>query len=52
MLEETRQFIEFLGDHMTVIGMSMGGMNAIRYAARHSERLDALVIVDDARSPD
>ncbi len=47
MLEDTRQFIEHLGyDHMTLIGMSMGGMNSIRHAARHAERLDALCIVD------
>ncbi|MSQ29554.1 MAG: alpha/beta hydrolase [Dehalococcoidia bacterium] len=49
MLEDTRQFIEHLGyEHLTLVGMSMGGMNAIRYAARHPERLDALAIVDIA----
>ena len=49
MLEDTRQFIEHLGyDHVTLVGMSMGGMNAVRYAARHAERLDALGIVDIA----
>lgn len=49
MLEDTRQFIEHLGyDRMTLVGMSMGGMNTIRYAARHPERLDALGIVDIA----
>lgn len=49
MLEDTRQFIEHLGyDHLTLVGMSMGGMNTIRYAARHPERLDAVGIVDIA----
>lgn len=49
MLEDTRQFIEHLGyDRLTLVGMSMGGMNTIRYAARHPERLDALGIVDIA----
>ena len=49
MLEDTRQFIEHLGfEHLTLIGMSMGGMNAYRYASRHPQRLDALVIVDVA----
>jgi pimeloyl-ACP methyl ester carboxylesterase len=49
MLEDTRQFIEHLGyTHMSLVGMSMGGMIAIRYAARHPERLDALGIVDVA----
>ncbi|MEZ4554125.1 MAG: alpha/beta hydrolase [Dehalococcoidia bacterium] len=49
MLEDTRQFIEHLNyDHMTLVGMSMGGMNTIRYAARHPERLDAVGIVDIA----
>ena len=47
MLEDTRQFIEHLGhDEIALVGMSMGGMNAIRYAARHPERLRALGIVD------
>jgi esterase len=49
MLEDTRQFIEYLGyEHLTLVGMSMGGMNAIRYAASHPQRLDALAIVDIA----
>ena len=49
MLEDTRQFIDHLGyDNMTLVGMSMGGMNTIRYAARHPERLDAVGIVDVA----
>jgi pimeloyl-ACP methyl ester carboxylesterase len=49
MLEDTRAFIEHLGyDHLVLCGMSMGGMNAIRYAAGHPERLDALVVVDIA----
>ncbi len=49
MLEDTRAFIEHLGyDHLTLCGMSMGGMNSIRYAARHPARLDALVVVDIA----
>ena len=49
MLEDTRQFIEHLGyDHLMLVGMSMGGINTIRYAARHSARLDAVGIVDVA----
>jgi pimeloyl-ACP methyl ester carboxylesterase len=49
MVEDTRAFIEHLGyDHVALCGMSMGGMNAIRYAARYPERLDALVVVDIA----
>lgn len=49
MLEDTRQFIEFLGyDHLALVGMSMGGMNTIRYAARFPDRLDAVGIVDIA----
>jgi esterase len=47
MLEDTTAFVEQLGYARIVLcGMSMGGMNAIRYAARHSERLSALVVVD------
>ncbi len=49
MLEDTRRFIEHLGyERLVLVGMSMGGMNAIRYAARHPERLSALGIVDVA----
>lgn len=49
MLEDTRAFIEHLGyDRLSLVGMSMGGMNTIRYAARHPERLDAVGIVDVA----
>src|SRR5438034_10030481 len=49
MLEDTRQFIEHLGyDRLSLVGMSMGGMNTIRYAARYPERLDAVGIVDVA----
>ena len=49
MLEDTRQFIDYLGcDRLTLVGMSMGGMNAIRYAARYPGKLDALGIVDVA----
>ncbi len=49
MLEDTQGFIEHLGfGRIALVGMSMGGMNAIRYAARHPERLAALGIVDVA----
>ncbi|MPZ97913.1 MAG: alpha/beta fold hydrolase [Dehalococcoidia bacterium] len=49
MLEDTKAFIDHLGyDHLVLCGMSMGGMNSIRYASRYPERLDALVIVDIA----
>jgi pimeloyl-ACP methyl ester carboxylesterase len=49
MLEDTRQFLEHLGlERIALVGMSMGGMNAIRYAGRHPERLAALGIVDVA----
>ena len=49
MLEDTRQFIEYLGyERLALVGMSMGGINSIRYAARHPGRLAALGIVDVA----
>jgi non-heme chloroperoxidase len=49
MLRDTEAFIEHLGYPRVVLcGMSMGGMNSIRYAARHPERLSRLVIVDIA----
>ena len=52
MIEDTRAFLEQLGyDQLTLVGMSMGGINALQYAAgqhaaSHPERLAALVIVD------
>lgn len=49
MLEDTRQFIDYLDyNQVALVGMSMGGINAIRYAARHPERLSSLGIVDVA----
>ena len=49
MLEDTRQFIDYLGfERLSLVGMSMGGMNTIRYAARYPSRLDAIGIVDVA----
>ena len=49
MAQDTHAFIEHLGyAHITLCGMSMGGANALRHAAHHPERLDALVIVDTA----
>jgi pimeloyl-ACP methyl ester carboxylesterase len=49
MVQDTHAFIEHLGyDRITLCGMSMGGMNALGYAAEHPEHLDALVIVDIA----
>ena len=49
MLRDTEAFIEHLGFPQIVLcGMSMGGMNSIRYAARHPERLSRLIIVDIA----
>lgn len=49
MLKDTEAFIEHLGFPTVVLcGMSMGGMNSIRYAARHADRLSRLIIVDIA----
>lgn len=56
MLEDTTAFITSLFssgvlgtfDKLALVGMSMGGLNTIRYAARHPERLAAAGIVDVA----
>lgn len=49
MLEDTRDLIERLGwRKFILVGMSMGGITAMRYAARFSDRLSALCIVDIA----
>ncbi|MDA1061960.1 MAG: alpha/beta hydrolase [Chloroflexi bacterium] len=57
MVEDTRAFLDHLGyEHFALVGMSMGGINAIQYAAGlhaaglhaggQAEALDALVVVD------
>lgn len=49
MLEDTRDVVEKLGlRKFILVGMSMGGITAMRYAARFSSRLLALCIVDIA----
>ena len=51
MAGDTRAFLDHLAaaegcERVALVGMSMGGINAIRHAARHPQRLDALAIVD------
>jgi pimeloyl-ACP methyl ester carboxylesterase len=49
MLEDTRQLVEHLGwKKFTLVGMSMGGITAMRYAAKFADKLAALCIVDIA----
>ncbi|MCK9487102.1 MAG: alpha/beta hydrolase [Dehalococcoidia bacterium] len=49
MAQDTQAFIDYLAyPRVALCGMSMGGMNAIRYAAGHPNRLSRLVIVDIA----
>ena len=40
-------FVDLLGlEHPVLVGQSMGGLNAIAYAIRHSDRMKGLVVVD------
>jgi esterase len=49
MLDDTRQFVAQLGlKKFILVGMSMGGITAMRYAAAYPEQLSALCIVDIA----
>ncbi len=49
MIADLEAFIDHLGDERIVlVGMSIGSLNAIRYAGRHSDRLAAVGIVDVA----
>ena len=49
MLDDTREFIAHLGyDRFVLVGMSMGGMNTIRYSAANPKGLEAVGIVDVA----
>lgn len=46
-LSDVEALVEHLGlDRFVLVGMSMGGGTALGYAGRHSDRLQALVIVD------
>ena len=49
MAADTAAFINYLAFPRVILcGMSMGGMNSLRYAPTHAERLYRLVIVDIA----
>jgi len=49
MAADTAAFIDFLAYPRVILcGMSMGGMNSLRYAPGHAERLYRLVVVDIA----
>lgn len=49
MLGDTRAFIDHLNlPDLTLVGMSMGGINTIRFAARFGDHLRAVGIVDVA----
>ncbi|HYM35198.1 MAG TPA: alpha/beta hydrolase [Steroidobacteraceae bacterium] len=49
MLEDTQRLVEHLGwKKFILVGMSMGGITAMRYAAKFPDRLLALCIVDIA----
>lgn len=44
---DVQAFADLLGlDQFILVGMSMGGINAIAYAGQHSDRLAGLVLVD------
>ena len=49
MARDTELFIDHLGYPQVILcGMSMGGNNSYRYAAKHADRLRLLIIVDVA----
>ena len=53
MVEDTRAFLDHLAsergvERLSLVGMSMGGINSFQHAAQHPQRLDALAIVDVA----
>ncbi|MFT7652205.1 MAG: pimeloyl-ACP methyl ester carboxylesterase [Limisphaerales bacterium] len=49
MLADTKAFIDYLDlPDLALVGMSMGGINTIRYASRYGEHLRAVGIVDVA----
>jgi len=47
--EDIARFIDYLGlSQLTVVGMSMGGINALAFAARHPSRVNSLIVIDVA----
>ena len=47
--KDTHAFVQAIGlEDFALIGLSMGGRNALTYAAHHPERVKAVVIVDAA----
>ena len=47
MVSDVAGMVDGLGfERVVLLGHSMGGMNAMTYAARHSERVFALVLID------
>jgi len=49
MLDDTHGIVEHLGwNQFVLVGMSMGGITAMRYASKYPEKLKALCIVDIA----
>jgi len=46
-VRDIERFVDAIGlENFVLVGMSLGGLNSIEYAARHSDRLEALVLVD------
>ena len=47
MVDDLAAFVDTLGlDKVSIIGMSMGGMNALLYTAKNPDRVDRLVLGD------
>lgn len=47
MVQDVRAFLDHLGyERLVLLGMSMGGINTLRYAAESPQRLRAIVVVD------
>jgi pimeloyl-ACP methyl ester carboxylesterase len=49
LLEDTRAFVDYLGyAQLALVGTSLGGLTALRFAAKYPERLTALAVLDVA----
>ena len=47
MVDDLAAFVDTLGlDRLSLVGMSMGGINAFLYTAKHADRVDRLVLGD------
>jgi pimeloyl-ACP methyl ester carboxylesterase len=53
LVDDLAAFLDSLGlERVRLMGLSMGGVTALRFASRHPERIEAMVVVSAANEPE